>query len=180
VNLAEVLDTALKEFKPKPFPRFITPLKQTMEGVHKNFRYRIDDDTGRTFWAMFSVPDEKGKPTQYGFNAFKKPKMEGTWEIHFGIYDKEKLGIGGSRLTGLGNAPYVFSAVIQMVKIFIEKRHPKTILLKSALYQPKRSKLYKAMAERIGKSLGYTVKSESEERPSRFKRGLKVLRLERE
>lgn len=163
VNLREVLDTALKEFKPRSFPRYITPLEQTMEGLHRNFRYRIDDDAVRNFWAMFSVPDKKGKVHQYGVNAFKKLKKEDTWEMHFGIYKKEELGIGGAELTGLENAPRVFSGVIQMVKIFVEKRHPKTIYIKSPSSQPRRLRLYRTMSTRIGKTLGYTIKSEFEE-----------------
>ena len=181
-TLSELLDTELKQASDVSWRinNIPTPWEEITHGLHKKFRFRIDTDTNRKFFAFFTVPDKKGKVVQYCFDAYKKLKMEDTWEIHFGLFDFDTFGIGSSELTGLGNASFVFSAVIKIVEIFVEKRHPKTILIKAPLQQSKRVVLYRAMSEKIGKSLGYSIKSDFEETPYYTKKKMKVLVLERD
>jgi 4'-phosphopantetheinyl transferase EntD len=58
-------------------------------------------------------------------------------------------------ITGSGDAERVFATVINAIKIFVDKVKPKFIVFSAK--EPSRQSLYKALANRVGRQIGYKL-----------------------
>jgi hypothetical protein len=103
----------------------------------------------------------------YNFLALKNAVGE-KWSVaFFQATDK----IGTSDITGVGNAPQVFSAVKKCFEKFTKKSKPQMFMFSAK--EPSRKKLYDRMAKLVPKFIPYKFKG------SRFSMGETVYDFER-
>ena len=99
--------------------------------------------------------DPEARKKRFTLPPFMKYGIKGgIWEIHF--FSKTK-GEEGSTITGAGDAFRVLATVFKVIKEMVERGKPKIVSIKSKFDEPSRAKLYKRMADRHAKKLGYKV-----------------------
>lgn len=100
-------------------------------------------DAGSSTEQFATAYDRQGRAIDISFI-----KSEGLWDIEF---ERD----GAMDITGGGDAERVFATVINAIKIFVDKVKPEFIVFSAK--EPSRQSLYKALANRVGRQIGYKL-----------------------
>lgn len=124
-----------------------------VEAFDKPYRYHMRKD-GDEYVARFDT--DKGDPVDVYIEPYVNPEDEISWEVEF------KRG-GRQSVTGEGDAMRIFATVMDIMKKFIAKEKPQTIVFTAAKEEEdygknirgSREKLYLRLAKKYVK--GYKV-----------------------
>jgi hypothetical protein len=111
----------------------------TSDKVKWNWDFRGSEEVDATF-----VIGE----VQYKFYAYTTPQEPGTWEVEFRVVEG---GPPGNRfgITGTGNAALVMSAVVDILKAFLQEYKGKIKQLYFSAREQSRRDLYARMVRRL-------------------------------
>ena len=173
----------LTEVFSKPYPFKITKEREVYEygkmrdvvGFEAEFKtengllYRIYAVMIGTTKAQRDKKAEALKQKEIMLSWGKKPKLDknkknfhgGIWEVHFDYIKKSKRVPGDeeniSDISGTGDSFRVFATILSFIKDFSKKVEPDFISIKSKNAEANRTELYKNLAKRYAKTIGYDV-----------------------
>ena len=122
-------------------PRRITAM--TNEALDSSYEYRSSEkNPDRVFY--FNTENGSEYKVQFGW-AGKA--------VEVAFYARGKGDEHKTRLTGTGDSRKIFGTVIQIVKDFVAKNNPRTLLFTAMNNEPSRVKLYKMLASNADEAL---------------------------
>jgi hypothetical protein len=107
--------------------------------------------------ATFNIGDIPYYVTFAGFNAIS---------ITFAAITKTERGSGANQgITGTRGAGQVFATVLEIVRAFLAKRHPREFGFEAKKSQPSRVRLYRKMVTALGDVPGYVFEENDADNP---------------